>query len=94
MGNVTAGGVNDGDDDENEFYEVFIRKLYSIFCQFMWEPCPGRILTLLNMIWNIRHLLAFCKIHFIEIPIASALKVKCTILHRRVMLDLFISKHN
>ena len=25
MGNVTAGGVNDGDDDENEFYEVFIR---------------------------------------------------------------------
>jgi len=50
MGNVTAGGVNDGDDDENEFYEVFIRKLYSIFCQFMWEPCPGRILTLLNMI--------------------------------------------
>lgn len=24
MGNVTGGGVNDGDDDENEFYEVFI----------------------------------------------------------------------
>lgn len=24
MGNVTAGGVNDGEDDENEFYEVFI----------------------------------------------------------------------
>jgi len=21
MGNVTGGGVNDGDDDENEFYE-------------------------------------------------------------------------
>jgi len=26
MGNVTGGGVNDGDDDENEFYEVFILK--------------------------------------------------------------------
>lgn len=22
MGNVTAGGVNDGEDDENEYYEV------------------------------------------------------------------------
>lgn len=51
MGNVTAGGVNDGDDDENEFYEVFILKFYSIFCQFMREACPGRILTLLNTIY-------------------------------------------
>lgn len=30
MGNVTAGGVNDGEDDENEYYEVlfYVFRLY------------------------------------------------------------------
>ena len=47
MGNVTAGGVNDGDDDENEFYEVFIRKFWSIFGQFLRQVRLGRM-TLFN----------------------------------------------
>lgn len=36
MGNVTAGGVNDGEDDENEFYEVFI-----LFKAFFVNECTG-----------------------------------------------------
>ena len=43
MGNVTAGGINDGDDDENEFYEVFIRKFKAIFGQFLLKVCLGRM---------------------------------------------------
>ena len=79
MGNVTAGGVNDGDDDENEFYEVFIRKFKAIFGQFLLKVCLGRM-TLLNApTRRSGHLLAFCRFQFIEILIVTILKAKCII---------------
>lgn len=32
MGNVSAGGVNEGEDDENEFFEVCILFQCKLFC--------------------------------------------------------------
>ena len=42
MGNVTTGGVSEGEDDETEFFEVCILYECELFCSYKEEAVGHR----------------------------------------------------
>lgn len=42
MGNVTAGGISEGDDDETEFFEVCVLYERELFCSYKEEAVGHR----------------------------------------------------